>query len=285
MTAGAPGADAPVGIFDSGVGGLSVLRSIRALLPEEDLVYLGDTARVPYGSKSPETVRTYCLNITEHLLALGCKAVVIACNTASAFAHGAVEAFAGVPVVDVIRPVAADVARSGHRRVLVLGTRGTVSSGAYVEALHQHDAGVVVAQQACPLFVPLAEEGWLSGDVPRLVTETYLREPLATHTPEALILGCTHYPVLRASIEQVLQSYATGPVSVYDSGPATAKQLRGELERAGLRRERSTAGAVRYLVTDTPETFSPLASRFLGEPVARAEHVDITRGPRIGRSG
>ncbi|MCB9532603.1 MAG: glutamate racemase, partial [Myxococcales bacterium] len=188
-------ADAPIGVFDSGVGGLTVLAALRAALPTERFLYLGDTARVPYGTKSPATVARYAENVADVLLARGAKALVIACNTASAFGLEAVRARTGVPVVDVIGPAAADVAaRPGLRRIGVLGTRGTVASMAYPRALERAGATVEIAQQPCPLFVPLAEDGWTSGPVPRQVADTYIGSLLASGPVDAVVLGCTHYP-------------------------------------------------------------------------------------------
>lgn len=269
-------AKAPIGIFDSGVGGLTVLRALREQFPHERFLYLGDTARVPYGSKSPETVSRYSLNIAAHLVDEGCRAIVIACNTASAYAADAVRAAFDVPIVDVIQPMAMHVAALNPSRVLVLGTRGTVQSGAYPRALAAQRPTMDVAQCACPLFVPLAEEGWTHGPIPEQVVDTYLREAFDDGIPEAIILGCTHYPLLRSVIEARVQRLVPDrPIAIIDSGTPTSNALRGSLCDLHPPARDDVRGDIRYLVTDTPSAFAPLAERFLAEKVQNAEHVDI----------
>ena len=238
-------------------------------------MYLGDTARVPYGTKSPEMVAVYSENVAGLLASRGCKALVIACNTASAFGLQAVrDTFAG-PVIDVIAPVAAAVAAAGRRRVGVLGTRGTVASAAYPNALQAHAPDVYVAQRACPLLVPLAEEGWTDGEVPRLVLDRYLAELLATERLDALILGCTHYPLLRPEIEAAIERHSPTPVAVYESGVATAEQLRRALAEASLEAPQGSVGDVRYLVSDDPSGFERVSERFLGVSAHAVEHVHV----------
>lgn len=265
---------APVGVFDSGVGGLTVARAIVDRLPFESLLYLGDTARVPYGNKSPETVRRYSLNIAARLMDGGCKALVVACNTASAHALEAVRQAVDVPVIGVIEPVsrwAADRTRTG--KVGVIGTRGTVRSAAYPAALGALSPGVEVFQRACPLLVPLAEEGWTAGRVPRDVVRTYLAAFAETEI-DTLVLGCTHYPLLRAVIESVVVEEVGGPVLVLDSAAATADELATVLGRESLLApERPTHH--KFLVTDDPESFQAACDRFFGAPVGRVEHVDL----------
>ncbi len=266
----------PIGLFDSGVGGLTVLRAVRRLLPDEELVYLGDTARVPYGNKGPETIERYSLTIARTLQERGCKAIVIACNTASAFGLRAVREQIALPVVDVIAPVAEAVAAlypTGH--VAVLGTRGTVASGAYVKALQDAAPAIRVTQQACPLFVPLAEEGWTHGLVTREVVRTYLAPLFAGEPPDALILGCTHYPLLIDAIRETLRTDFGGDLPIHESGPYTAQQLGALLDGAGLRNDGSRTARVTYLATDHPASFQASGGRFLGEPIAVAEHVDV----------
>lgn len=272
-----PLASSPIGVFDSGVGGLTVLRALRARFPEQRFIYLGDTARVPYGNKSPETVARYSLNIARQLADEGCQALVIACNTASAYARDTVREHFDFPVIDVISPMAAHVVARGARRVLVLGTRGTVSSQAYVKAIHALDPAIVVTQQACPLFVPLAEEGWTSGVVPKRVAERYLSEAFAHGMPDTIILGCTHYPLLRDVIEATARTLSgREDLQIVDSGAPTADALArawapppANVDSSAIPRE------IRYLVSDGPDAFRPLAERFLGESIAHAEHVDI----------
>ncbi len=232
-------------------------------------MYLGDTARVPYGTKSPGTVARYSTNVAETLLERGCGALVIACNTASAFGMSAVKAMAGVPVFDVIEPVSDAVARSEATDVLILGTQGTVKSQAYVRALESRRAALRVSQRACPLFVPLAEEGWVSGDVPRLAAERYLRGVMATTEIDAVVLGCTHYPLLRPVIEEAIETFAAGPIAVHDTAFHTATALREAVGEGG------SEGGVEFLVSDDPGSFIRVAERFLGEPVSHAEHVEV----------
>lgn len=277
--AGQRDADAPIGVFDSGVGGLTVLRALRTALPRERFVYLGDTARVPYGSKSPESVVRYSLQATGTLVACGVKAVVIACNTASAIALEPLRAaHAPLPVHGVIGPGArAAVAASRARRIAVIATEGTVRGGAYQRAIHALDPGIVVRQQACALLVALAEEGWTTGQVVEDVLERYL-EPLfgtavaAGERPDTIVLGCTHFPPFAAAIAARLGEGAT----VVDSAATTASEVASALAVAGLAR-RSGEGGTRFLVTDGPERFARVAGVFLGQPLdpAAIETVDL----------
>lgn len=266
---------APIGVFDSGVGGLTVLEALRRELPGERFVYLGDTARVPYGTKSPETVAHYARNVARLLLERGCKALVIACNTASAFGLDAVRALSDVPVLDVIAPVAGAVAQAGGRRVGVLGTRGTVASGAYLRALAAYPSVEHVTQQACPLLVPLAEEGWTDGEVPSLVLDRYLADLLRRERLDSMILGCTHYPLLRGEIEAAIQRFSPTEVRVHESGSATAVRVAAALSAADLAAPSARGGGAEFLVTDDPAGFLAVSGRFLGEPVSAAEHVHV----------
>lgn len=270
------GRDAPIGIFDSGVGGLTVFSTVRDALPHEHFVYLGDTARVPYGTRGADTVRRYALNVVSALTRRGCKAIVIACNTASAYAMDAVRDEVDVPVIDVIDPVARAVSRAATSggTIGVLGTRGTVASGAYLRALARHGEMRQIAQQACPLFVPLAEEGWTEGPVVEEIARTYLGELYADARPEHLILGCTHYPLLANVIRSVAAELAAGPVQVHDSAHATATALVSELEAHGLRRTGATGNSA-FLVTDDPAGFERIAHRFVRPAPGHVEHVDL----------
>lgn len=266
--------DAPLGVFDSGLGGLTVVRALRKRCPTESIVYLGDTARVPYGTKSAEVVVRYALRNAEFLLKQDIKLLVVACNTASAVAVPALRSALPVPVVGVIEPGALMAARGTRTgRIGVLGTPGTIASGAYERALAQARPGVFTWSRACPLFVPLAEEGWTEGDVPRLVAERYL-EGLAEAKVDTLVLGCTHYPLLEKVIAQ-----AAGPdVLLIDSGGATASVV-DEMFRSGavgVAPRGAAAGPTRYFVTDVPATFERVASRFLGAAVDSVEQVDIS---------
>ena len=274
MTTSAPLSSGPIGIFDSGVGGLTVLRAIREAYPGEDLIYLGDTARVPYGNKGAETVRRYSVNVARFLVERGCRALVIACNTASAQALDAVEAAVQVPVVDVIRPVAHYIGEGNAHTVLVLGTRGTVASGAYPREIARAGRQVTVLQQPCPLLVPLAEEGWLQGEVPTEVVRTYLRPVLTGLSVDTIVLGCTHYPLLRDVISRVATEVCGYTPAVLDGGFHAARVL-GTLPTMQQRPANRT-GATQFCVTDDPAGFLRVARLFLGHDVEAAEHVDIT---------
>jgi len=264
----------PIGVFDSGVGGLTVLRALRARLPGESMVYLGDTARVPYGTKSAEVVTRYSLRNAAFLTAQDVKLLVVACNTASSVALPALRAALEVPVVGVIEPgarVAARASRSG--KVGVVGTPGTIASGAYQRALLAERGDLRIQVQACPLLVPLAEEGWVSGEVPRLVARAYLA-PMRQAGIDTLVLGCTHYPLLRGVLAEEL-----GPeVALVDSAEATADEVEALLRRGAVRPAPAGGGSLRVVVTDTPDRIPELSARFLGERVERAEHVDIQAG-------
>lgn len=270
----------PIGIFDSGVGGLTVLRQVRQVLPEERIVYLGDTARVPYGNKAPSTVSRYAVGCAQFLVRRDVKALVIACNTAAAFGLRAVmEQFVDIPVIGVIDPVAAAAAahsRSG--RIGVVGTRGTVRSEAYVEAVHACRPDARVVQQPCPLFVPLAEEGWLDDPVTEAIARRYL-EGFRDSGIDALILGCTHYPLLRPVVERVLAELVGPGVAVLDSATTTAAALVRELDASdgrGIGRRHGAAELVHFCVTDEPERFVATSAGFLdGERIERVEHVDL----------
>ena len=259
--------DRPIGVFDSGVGGLTVLAALRRELPREDLLYLGDTARVPYGTRSPETVVRYASRVASHLWSTGIKALVVACNTATAHALPALRAAdTGIPIVGVLQPgvrAALRATRSGH--VAVAGTEGTIASARYQDALAAE--GVRAEGVACPLFVSLAEEGWTEGQVPALVAEAYLGH--LRGGPDTLILGCTHYPLLAPVIQQVLPE-----VRLVDSASATAEVVAEALRGAGLARSEGQGGA-RFLVTDNLARFRDVGARFLGAPVDAVELVDL----------
>jgi glutamate racemase len=265
-----PDPSAPIGVFDSGLGGLTVVRAIRARLPGEDLVYLGDTARVPYGTRSAKTVLSYARGCARRLREHDIKLLVIACNTVSAVAVELLAAELDMPVLGVIGPGArAGAARSKSGRVGVIATTGTVESGAYPRAVAGVDSRVETVMQAAPMLVPLAEEGWTDGEVPRLVARRYL-EPLVKRGIDTLVLGCTHYPLLRVPIAHELHALAGRELPVVDSAEATAGDLAELLAERALDNPRGTQGArgeLRLLVTDLPKRFAEVASRFLGAPV------------------
>jgi glutamate racemase len=253
----------PIGIFDSGLGGLTVARAIADALPSAHLVYLGDTARVPYGTRSAETVVRYAVACAERLLTFDIELLVVACNTASGVALPALQERLDIPVLGVIQPGAqAGVRATRSGRVGVLATAGTVASGAYERAIRAENASVRVFTQPAPLFVPLAEEGWVTGEVPRLAAERYLR-PLADIDVDTIVLGCTHYPLLNETIHDVAADLLGHDVVIVDSAEATAAALP---DLAGSAAE-GASGSLRILVTDLPGQFAASASRFLGKPL------------------
>ena len=286
----------PIGIFDSGVGGLTVYRALHERLPDEHFVYLGDTARVPYGTKSLATVERYAIENSLFLEARGIKLLVVACNTASALALPAVRRSVSVPVVGMIEPGARAVVRaaagesigapSGAPRVGVVATESTVKSGAYSRAIRELAPALEVFERACPLFVALAEEGWAESDVARSVAEEYLRE-LRGRGVSAVVLGCTHYPILRRVIQEALGAR----VKLIDSGEAAARAVESLIDKEGLRRTatqelrdlREAGAHARFLcddldhfyVTDAAERFAHVAERFLGAAPRRLEAVEV----------
>jgi glutamate racemase len=264
--------EAPIGLFDSGVGGLTVLRALTARLPREHTVYLGDTARVPYGTRSAEVVTRYALLNARHLAARGVKLLVVACNTVSAQSLPQLAAALPIPVVGVIEPgarAAAAATRGGG--VAVLATPGTVASGAYQVVLRRVLPLAPVVARACPLFVPLAEEGWTDGEVPRLVAERYLAD-LRRAGIDTVLLGCTHYPLLASAIAEVM-----GPrAAIVDGAVATAEAVAGLLAQRRLLRNGTGPSRHAALCTDLPERFQAVAERFLGRPVHGVELVDLT---------
>jgi glutamate racemase len=253
-----------IGIFDSGMGGLTVMRALKQRLPGESFLYLGDTARLPYGTKSPETVTRYAVQAAKALLAHDIKLLVVACNTASAAALPTLtETLAPLPVVGVIAPgAAAAVAAAPKGPIAVIATEGTVKGGAYVRAIQALSPRLPVVQQAAPLFVALAEEGLRNGEIPRLVAERYLNPLLETlPRPRGLVLGCTHFPVLKDVIAQV----AGKDIAIIDSAETTAAAVETILKEKNLLA--GGAGSSRFLCTDAPGRFAHLGQIFLGEPI------------------
>lgn len=260
-----------MGVFDSGVGGLTVLQAIRRRLPGETTLYLGDTARVPYGPKSPQTVTRYATEAVDFLVERGVKAVVIACNTATARAGPSLAGHVEVPVIGVVEPGArAAAARSRSGVIGVIGTQGTIESRSYETAIRAIRPEAIVHGQPCPLFVSLAEEGWTEGQVARLTAEIYLG-PLLAKRIDTLVLGCTHYPLLKP-----LLSVVAGPdVTLIDSAEATAAALEERLTSLGLRAEAGDRRTARYYVTDDTGRFRRLAARFLDEPVEDLQPISL----------
>ena len=256
-----------IGVFDSGLGGLTVAHAIMRQLPAESILYFGDTARVPYGPKSPDTVRRYSREIAAFLLDQGVKAVVVACNTATAHALPALDQELDVPVIGVVGPgarAAVRATRSGH--IGVIGTEGTIRSGAYVRAIHAANPGATVTALACPLLVPLVEEGWTEHDATRMIAREYL-EPFTRNGVDTLVLGCTHYPLLKSLIADVV-----GPdVRLIDSAEETAADTRRMLEEHDLAASPGV-GSYRFVASDDPQQFLSLGKRFFGDSI---EHVEV----------
>ncbi len=267
----------PIGVFDSGLGGLTVVRQLRRLLPREDVLYLGDTARVPYGTRSPRTVLRYSRACAALLERRGIKLLVIACNTVSAVALAHLRAELALPVLGVIEPGArAAVAKTRTHRIGVLATAGTIASGAYPRAVAALSTRAEVVGRTAPLLVPLVEEGWTEGEVPRLAAERYL-SALAEHDVDVVVLGCTHYPVMRETLESVSRAVLGEATVVVDSGEATAVELAEFLVERKMANPRADGevGSLRLMVTDRPQSFAEVAARFLGHPVTEVELVDL----------
>jgi glutamate racemase len=262
---------APIGVFDSGIGGLTVAREIIKRLPGEDIIYLGDTARVPYGTKSSRTVIAYSRNNSEFLVSKGIKMLVVACNTSSAVSLPSLSSEFDIPVIGVIEPGATRAAHvTESKRVGVIGTPSTINSSAYKKALEAIAPDIEVYSKACPLFVPLAEEGWTEGDVPELIATRYLAT-LKKLAIDVLVLGCTHYPLLKPTIQKVMGR----GIRLVDSAEETAKEIQRILGERGLLNNGTGESLREYFLTDVSDTFVSVAGRFLGEKIDRIEMVDI----------
>ena len=267
--------DRAIGVFDSGLGGLTVVRALRERLPAEDIVYLGDTARVPYGTKGAATVIRYALGCSSHLVRRGVKAIVIACNTVSAVAPERLRVELDLPILGVIEPGAeAAVAATRRGKIGVLATAGTIASGAYPRAVSALSTRVETVGQAAPLLVPLAEEGWLDGEVPRLAARRYL-QPLADAGADVVVLGCTHYPLFRGLLEEETAALLGPDARVIDTAHAAAEATATFLATRGLARAQSRAGQLSLLVTDRPGAFAEIAHRFLGGDADQVELIDL----------
>jgi glutamate racemase len=263
--------NAPLGIFDSGIGGLTVFRRIAERLPAESIVYLGDTARVPYGTKSADTVSRYARSCADVLMDRGIKMLIVACNTASAYALDTLRRELPIPVIGVIEPGARRaLAATRTNHIGVIGTAGTISSGQYQAILRERAPDLKISAKACPLFVPLAEEGWIDGAVPLAIAKTYLSD-FCGDGIDTLVLGCTHYPLLKDVI-----GIAAGPdVALIDSAEVTAECVADLLRSQHSETDQAVPGAHTFLVTDAPESFARVGRRFLGEPINDVEWVDI----------
>jgi glutamate racemase len=252
-----------IGIFDSGIGGLTVLKALEDALPDENLVYLGDTARVPYGNKSRETITRYSMENTRFLIESGVKMVVVACNTASALALTELKAHFSIPILGVLEPGArAAVSATRSKEVGVIGTESTVGSSSYSKAVHAIDKKIRVWGIACPLFVPLVEEGWTDTEVTELVARKYL-EPFYKTPIDALILGCTHYPLLKKIVGRVMGE----KVNLVDSAQETARAAKELLDEKKLKRSDPSPRTETLFVTDSPERFKQVGRTFLNRPL------------------
>jgi glutamate racemase len=275
-------ANAPLGVFDSGLGGLTVVRALGRVVPTERIVYLGDTARVPYGTRSAETVIRYARGCTRVLIERGIKALVVACNTVSAVAIELLRAEFDLPVLGVVEPGARTAVRAiesaaaGARsaRIGVLGTVGTVASGAYPRAVSQVSTRYEVIAEPAPLLVPLVEEGWLEGEVPRLVVRRYLA-PLIAADVAVIVLGCTHYPLLAPLIREEAEQLAGHAIPIVDSAQATADAVREWINEERILPNLRGNGELKLLVTDRPQSFASAAGRFLGDRAPEIELVDL----------
>ncbi len=272
----------PIGVFDSGIGGLTVLRALRARMPNERFLYLGDTARLPYGSKSPETIQRYSLQASEFLINRGIKCLVIACNTASAVALPLLQQqFGSIPVIGVVEPgAAAGCATSVSGRIAVIATESTVQGGAYQKAIKHIRSDAQVVARACPLFVALAEEGWTTGSIVEDIAHRYLDGLFDTRdAPDTLLLGCTHFPVLRDALVNVVGAN----VHLVDSAETTATALKHLLEDQQRTTPVADRGSVSFMATDGRERFARVAAHFLDQSLTSAE-VELVEPSFVAKS-
>jgi len=265
--------DKPIGIFDSGVGGLTVYREIEKVCPAEDIVYFGDTGRFPYGVRSPRVIIEYSRQILRFLLEFNVKFVVVACNSASAMALETIEPECPVPIVGVIKPVArAAAVATRNKRIGVIGTEGTIASGSYTEAINDIDPDLKVLGQPCPLFVALAEEGYIDRPATRLIVTDYLA-PLKKAGVDTLVLGCTHYPLLKSVIAEEM---GVG-VRIIDSAASTAAEVKRMLGENRVCRSEPRKGVHRFYVSDSPAKFARVGESFLGRAIGAVTQIDIAR--------
>ncbi|MGH9530405.1 MAG: glutamate racemase [Terriglobales bacterium] len=265
-----------IGVFDSGFGGLTVLKALLELIPDSDYFYFGDTARLPYGSKSAETVAKYAVDATQYLEQQGAQLLVVACNTATALALNKIEAHSGVPVVGVIEPGAESASKeTKNRKVVVIGTEATISSHAYHKALEKRS--IETREKACPLLVPLVEEGWIDNAVTEQVARIYLNEAFADgfENGDTLVLGCTHYPLIR----RVLRKVAPEHVAIVDSAQSTAQVVKDMLGNTFISKatgeERRKMPRLKFFATDSVSKFRTLGARFLGREIEDVHHIDL----------
>jgi glutamate racemase len=257
-----------IGMFDSGVGGLTVLKEVKKLLPSEHIIYFGDTARVPYGNRSPQAVTKYTLESALFLLTKGIKLLAIACNTSSALALHLLQKKFPIPVIGVIDPCAKEVVTSTkNKKVGVIGTKATIKSSAYEKSIQKLDPKIQVFSKSCPLFVPIAEEGLEGDEVAHLMAEKYLRDLLRSNI-DTLVMGCTHYPILEDVIRRVMGE----KVSIVNAGRETAKEIKNILEKKKILNDKGKGGC-EYFVTDSPESFEEIGRRILREPLTKVKSL------------
>lgn len=260
----------PIGVFDSGIGGLTVVRELRKQLPNESIVYFGDTARVPYGNKSPETVIRYAKEATYLLLQYDIKALVVACNTASAHAIEKLKEHFSIPIYGVIQPGADRALKvTKNKKILVIGTSGTIRSNAYQRRLRKNGNGLEIYQKACPLFVPLVEEGWLINSITHSIIDEYLG-PYKAQNIDTVILGCTHYPILKPAIKEFWPT-----VQLVDSGVETARMIKRDLDNKFLNPDDTNGGNCKFFVSDIAENFQEIGQMFLGTKMKHFEVFDV----------
>ena len=261
----------PIGVFDSGIGGLTVVKRIASYLPMEDIVYFGDTARVPYGSKSNDTIIEYGLQDAKFLMHKNIKALVVACNTVSSVALEQLKKTFDIPIIGMIEPGAKMAAReSKNKRIGVIGTRSTISNQAYSKRIKKNDPSIHVFERSCPLFVPLAEEGWINHKATYDIAEEYLKE-FRKIDIDTLVLGCTHYPILAEIIQEIVGK----EVKLIDSGIAAAESVKEELERYNLNTNKFSLGNESFFVSDIPMKFKELAELFLGKPISDVQKIEV----------
>lgn len=265
----------PIGVFDSGIGGLTVLKALTKTLPHESFLYLGDTARLPYGIKGADTIIRYAHQAAHALINKGIKMLVIACNTASAYALADLQmSFPDLPIIGVIEPGAKAASHATkNKEIIVLATEATIKNAAYTEAIHKINPNIKVLSRACSMFVPLAEEGWLTGHIAEAITREYI-EPLLVEqkgiTPDCIVLGCTHFPALLDTIKQVV-----GPdITLVDSAETTAHEVKHILDTQQLHCDSKTPGQFQFFATDVPERFAKTAGYFLGHNL-KTEQIEI----------
>jgi len=260
-----------IGIFDSGIGGLTVAAAIFNALPCEDIIYFGDTGRTPYGPRSPEIVKRFSRQDVNFLIEKNVKFIVVACNTASAVALDYIRGIYNIPMIGVIAPGALAAARkTSNKRIGVIGTQGTIASSSYQKALKSMDSGLRIYSRACPLFVALAEEGYIDKPATRLIANDYLAE-LVQSNIDTLVLGCTHYPLLQKTIADVM-----GPgVTLIDSAEETARDAEQTLAGLNLLNSSKSPGTRKFYVSDSPEKFKKIGERFLGRRIGKVELIDI----------